>query len=389
MTDHLPQPDPENEPADQWSAIARFLAGESSAAEAAEMRQWFAENPGYAKIAESLDAMLPVASRDMVDTNSPFTGQLAPVSATEVENALLRVRARMETPAPILQLSKSDNSAQPRVLRNRTGAEGTIASTPKWSFGGWQMAGMAAAAAIALAVVGKQWMSSKAPVSTLAVTYESKVGVQDSITLPDSSQVVLAPGSKLIVAANYGQGQRNVELQGAGQFTVKHDARRPFSVRSGTALIKDLGTKFIVKQTAKAEVLVSVMEGSVSLTDASPNAQGQPVELKAGDRGRLPAKGNPVAELGAVTPEESAWLSGKLLYRDASLAEVQADLLRWYGVQLVVRDSLMASRSISADALAGEPVEKLLEKIAIMRGGVVVRSGDTAFINRSGDRPKH
>ncbi|MEP6765229.1 MAG: FecR domain-containing protein [Gemmatimonadaceae bacterium] len=391
MTDHLPQPDSDHEPADQWSAIARFLAGESSAAEAAEMRRWFADHPGHTEVVATLDAMLPIYSRELLATGASVTSQPTPVSAADVEIALSSVRARMETSVPVLELSKSESQtgASARVLRNRTGPQRTAVSTPQKKLGGWQVAGMAAAASIVTAMGVSQWKSSQAPAATLAVTYESKIGVQDSITLPDSSRVILAPGSKLIVAANYGQGKRDVELQGAGQFTVKHDASRPFSVRMGTALIQDLGTKFIVKQTSRAEVLVSVMEGSVSLTDASPDAKSQPVELKAGDRGRLSAKGNPVAELGAVTPEESAWLTGKLSYKDASLAEVQADLLRWYGVELVIRDSVMASKSITADALAGESVGKLLEKIAMMKGGVALRSGDTAFINRSGDRLKH
>ena len=386
MTDHLPQPDSENEPADQWSAIARFLAGESSAAEAAEMRQWFADHPGHARTTASLDAILTASPSDRVNSGTALSSQLAPVSAADVESALMRVRARM-TSAPVLELSKSDPALQPRVPRNRSGAQRTVVAATTRRFSAWQIVGVAAAAALVAAFAGKQWMWSNA--GSAAVSYASKVGVSDSITLPDSSRVILAPNSKLTVAANYGQGQRNVELQGTAQFTVTHDEKRPFSVRTGTALVKDLGTTFIVKQTARAEVLVSVMEGSVSLSDASPNAKGQPVQLRAGDRGRLPAQGVPVAELGAVTPEESAWLTGKLMYRDASLEEVQADLLRWYGVKLIIRDSAMAKPTITADQLPGDGVNLLLKKIAVIYDGVVEMSGDTAFINRSGDRLKH
>ena len=392
MTDYLPQPNAESEPADQWDAIARFLAGESSAAQAAQLRQWLIEYPDYADTVAALDAMLPAASHGMLDTSATFTDPVTLVSTVEVERALRSVHALIKTSAPTLQLSKSaaQIAIPPRTLHNRTAAQLAISATTSGKrFGGWQIAGIAAAAAV-LGVFGfNQWRSPRVPASTVAVTYESKVGVQDSILLPDSSRVVLAPGSRLIVAANYGQTARSVELQGDGQFTVKHDAKRPFSVHVGTALITDLGTIFLVKSSAESGVKVSVMEGSVSLGSASPDASGQPLELKAGDRGQLPVTGNPIAQLGAVTPDEGAWLTGKLKYVDASLSEVQADLRRWYGVELVVSDSVLARQTITADALASEPVEKLLDKIAIMKGATAVRHGDSAFIARSGDRTKH
>ena len=54
-----------------------------------------------------------------------------------------------------------------------------------------------------------------------------------------------------------------------------------------------------------------------------------PSTLQAGDRGRLRADGTVVSERGSVTPDEAAWVVGKLVYRDAPLDEVQADLRRW------------------------------------------------------------
>ena len=91
-----------------------------------------------------------------------------------------------------------------------------------------------------------------------------------------------------------------------------------------------------------------------------------------------------------MTPDESAWVVGKLVYVDASLAEVQADLRRWYGVELVVEDSSWRAQSITTQGLASEPAEKLVAKLAIMYGGgVTTKRGDTLFVDRSGDRPKH
>lgn len=404
MTDHLPEPDSPNEPADQWSAIARFLCGECSAAEAHELRQWLAAHPGHADTIALLDGMLPPVAINVFNLNRDVADS-ASMTPADIENALRSVRSRMQSErvkasAPTLQLSRSAASdaafaapAHPsvRVLHNRNGVARTITALPpaRHNSGRWRVAGLVAAAA-ALAAFGlNSWRSTRLPAATVAITYESKVGAQDSIMLPDSSRVVLAPGSRLVVAANYGQGQRNVELQGGGQFTVRHDASRPFALRIGSAVIKDLGTTFLVRSNARQDVVVSVMEGSVSLSDTTSEGGSQPVELKAGDRGLLQVNGSPVAQLGVVTSDEAAWVTGKLVYRDAPLAEVQADLRRWYGVELVIPDVALAHESITTDGWASQPVERLLERIALMKGAKAVRHGDTAFIERSGDRLKH
>ena len=387
MTDQRPHPDSEHTP-DRWDAIARLLAGESSPAEVADVRRWLANHPTDARTVAALDALLPSGA---IENRVAYSDRMTDLSSVNVEHALQRVHAQMETPAPVLELSRSTQAAsQARVLQHRTGTQSAIAPRQtRTSFGFWQVGGMVAAAAVIAAFGVNAWRSSQKPAATVAITYDTKVGAQGSVMLPDSSRVILAPGSHLVVAANYGQGQRNVELRGAGQFTVRHDAKRPFSVRIGSAVIRDLGTVFSVKSIDNAGVVVSVTEGSVLLSDSSSDAGNHTLQLKAGDRGRLMADGSVSAELGIVTPDETAWVTGKLNYRDTPLAEVQADLRRWYGVELVVGDAALEHLTVTSNGNASEPVEKIIERITTMQGTTSVRRGDTVFINRAGDRLKH
>lgn len=383
MTDHLDPSDSATPPnPDQWDAIARFLAGESSAGDAADIRQWLSEHPGDARIVAILDSLLPPSAQDVTLAQSAEAGALHFGRPIDVEGALRRVHAQMETTgsAPALTV----------VGESRIGgaANRTVAPTARRS---WKGVTWAAAAAVVAAVGFTQWKAGAGAASpTVAQTFDTQVGASDSVVLADGSRVILAPGSKLIVAANYGKGQRNVELRGAGKFTVRHDASRPFMVRSGAAIINDLGTVFTVKADAGAGVIVAVTEGSVSLRDSSATGSAKAIKLAAGDRGRLRTDGTLVSERGSVTPDESAWVVGKLVYRDASLAEVQADLRRWYGVELVVKDSALRVQSITTTGFASEPVETLVRNLTTMWGGAVVtRRGDTLFVDRPGDRPKH
>ena len=75
-----------------------------------------------------------------------------------------------------------------------------------------------------------------------------------------------------------------------------------------------------------------------------------------------------------------------LVFRDASLAEVSSDLRRWYGVELRVEDSILASRHLTM-TFAGDPLERVLRVIGLGLGADVERHGDTAVV-RASDRSR-
>ena len=72
MTDHLDPSDSDSSPnPDQWDAIARFLAGECSAGDAADIRQWLSEHPGDAHTVAAIDRLLPLNGQDVGLAKSP------------------------------------------------------------------------------------------------------------------------------------------------------------------------------------------------------------------------------------------------------------------------------------------------------------------------------
>jgi transmembrane sensor len=170
---------------------------------------------------------------------------------------------------------------------------------------------------------------------------------------------------------------------------VVHDEQRPFSVRAGSAVVEDLGTAFAVRRDAD-EVRVVVTDGSVLLQGPGDGRQGDSrtrqaerrpergVVLKAGDRGTVGRDGRSVAEPAAATPEDLAWTRGRLWFQNAPLARVRSDLRRWYGIELQV-DSSLAGRHLTA-SFAGEPVQQVLDVIALALGARIERRGDTAVV---------
>jgi transmembrane sensor len=346
-----------------WDTIARVLADESSAEEGAAMRQWLAEHPSDAELLTALDRSL---DRVAAPSDQPI----------DVEAALSRVIARRDAP-------------DVRPLPTRVGRTPALGRRSRWgrraAEGAAWAAARRAAAIVAVAAVGAFaiWLARRpdARPSGAARTYATSVGQRDSVRLPDGSRVLLAPGSELLVASDFGNPRREVELRGEGYFDVRHDDAHAFTVRAGSAVIRDIGTVFTVRVREAGRVRVVVSEGAVLLDATSDRAigNGRGVVLHQGDVGELAPSG-PVAQRGTATDDDVAWTRGRLVFRDALVTDVAVELRRWYGVELVVADPTLAGRHITSTLLVSESRQHVVQTIAATLGGTVTWKGDSAIV---------
>ncbi|MBI2403646.1 MAG: FecR domain-containing protein [Gemmatimonadetes bacterium] len=341
MTNEPPHIDP-HFGAEFWEVLARYLSDESPPEEAAAVRRWLAQDDRRGELVAALERSIRRVA-------------LEPPTDLDVEGALRRVRSRLHQP-PVLALG-------PRERR--------------WTR--WSTLGLRAAAVVALAVGGALvWRASQRgghPAASAVRDYATSVGEMDSIRLPDGSRVVLGPQSRLALAGGYGASAREVALSGEAWFDVGHDAARRFRVRAGPAVIEDLGTTFTIR-TDGEEVRVVVAAGSVLLQDTSRAARR--AALRAGDRGAVDRDGRVTVERGAATADDLGWLQRRLVFDNASMERVRADLRRWYGLELRM-DSAWARRHLTA-SFAGEPAEQVLRAIGLALGARIERRGDTAFV---------
>jgi transmembrane sensor len=344
-----PSPPNQNSSANvpDWDAIARFLAGESSAEEARSVQAWLEANPVEQDLVTRLDAALT--------TDAP--------ADIDVEAALAHVHARMQ-----------DRTAAPQ--RPRLTVTTNRAPT-RWRT--ITVGGLLAAAAVAGVVFSlRQSAPIASPVESAAHTYTTRVGQRDSVKLADGTRVLLGPDSRLSVPADYGSNGRSVELRGDGYFDVQHDPGKPFTVHVGTAVIEDIGTTFTVESDAGDTMSVAVVEGSIRLRGSASSPDGGAV-LAAGDRGSIDARGNVKLERQSVRDDDIAWTTGRLVFRDASLARVAGEIHRWYGVTLHIEDHSLLQRHVTA-SFAGEPIDQVLKILGLTLGARVDLQGDSALV---------
>ncbi|HXT15281.1 MAG TPA: FecR domain-containing protein [Gemmatimonadaceae bacterium] len=326
--------------APDWDAVARFLAGESSPAEAAAVRAWLDANPRDRDLLARLDEVaVPLVTANDVD----------------VEAALARVHERMRT-TPTLT-----------VARGR----GWSSNRNRFLF----VAAAAAAAAVIAGVIIRPGMHTNAGV---ARTYATTTGQRDSVLLADGSRVTLGPRSTLVVPADFAS-HRSVQLTGDAFFDVHHDAANRFSVRVNGAVIEDVGTTFSIESDAVDATSVSVVSGSVRLRGGN-TAEAAGVVLAAGDRGDIDASGRTRVARQVVGADDVAWTSGKLVFRDAPLSQVAAELQRWYGVTLQADDSMMTRRHVTT-TFNGESIDQALRILELTLDARIIRQGDSATIH--------
>ncbi|MCJ1961395.1 FecR family protein [Novosphingobium mangrovi (ex Hu et al. 2023)] len=194
--------------------------------------------------------------------------------------------------------------------------------------------------------------------------YETRLAETRLITLPDGSQVTLAPASTLEV--RFADAQRRVALtRGEAFFEVVHDASRPFTVEAGPSRVRVLGTKFDVNFTNQS-VRVAVLQGKVEV--AHPGGDGAPLRatrLRAGERTEVQfttaapglAAPGPSGEMptGASrpappspAPSPGAWREGRLVYDNVRLADLVSDVNRYYAPGVTMRDPAIGDLRVTA-----------------------------------------
>jgi transmembrane sensor len=214
---------------------------------------------------------------------------------------------------------------------------------------------LATAAVAVLAFIGSFMLE-------LLEGHETGVGQTRVLTLSDGSTVVLGARSRVVV--KFTDRERLVRLTaGEALFEVRRNAARPFVVDAGDTVIRDVGTRFDVNR-AGASVRVAVLEGEVEVRERGAPAAHlvKAVQfLRAGDsleaiRGqaedRLQQPGSFI-----VRPVEpvavTAWRDGRLVYENARLVDVIADVNRYYGPGVTL-DSPSADLRVTASFRTNE-----------------------------------
>lgn len=196
----------------------------------------------------------------------------------------------------------------------------------------------AAAAAAWLFLVGPP----QRPASHRTV-FETATGERRTVRLADGTRVGLNARSRIEV--DLSGSVRSVSLTPGSEaaFDVQHDAARPFVVAVGDSLVRVVGTEFVIDRQG-GELSVSVRRGVVQVEPTGRPSHRAPARLVRGQQ-LVHLEGSEISRVRSVAPDDAfGWTAGRLVYRDALLGTVAADLNRYLSVPIKVDASAASLR---------------------------------------------
>ncbi|MBU3077599.1 FecR family protein [Sphingomonas quercus] len=205
----------------------------------------------------------------------------------------------------------------------------------------WLYGSMAAAIALALGVPAFWPQQTQAD-----AVYTTAPGETKHIAMAQGINVDLAPASQLVLRDS---DPTQLELtRGDAYFEVAHDPRRTLSITAGRYAVSDIGTRFGLNLSGDA-VMLAVAEGHVSIAPAG----GAATRVSAGQQ-LIARNGSDAARLGPVQAGDvGSWRGGRLVYSNAPLSIVAADIARYSGKAITV-DPAIGDRPFSGVLAIGD-----------------------------------
>lgn len=272
--------------------LAKYLLGETSAAEVKQVEQWLQQSPENQREFNSLKQLFQA---------SAFKAAPADVDA---DKAWKNVKAKMDGGAErgrIITMERKNNFK-------------TYFSV--------------AAAIVALAVAAVVIRVYQHRVPAVQYARFTAASQKQTDTLPDGSVVTLNKNTTLTYPVAFANNERKVTLHGEAFFDVVKDSTRPFIIEAGGAEIKVLGTSFNVRAyDTLATVEVVVETGIVQLRSAAKN---ESVMLEPGSKGVYTKTNAALSKSSNDDLNYAFWRSNKLTFRNTPLKEVVDALNNYY-----------------------------------------------------------
>jgi len=189
-------------------------------------------------------------------------------------------------------------------------------------------------------------------------TYQGETGTRKTITLPDSSTVILNANSRLLVPDDYGKEQRRILLDGDAWFTV-NPSPAVFTVVADKLTAEVLGTSFRMRCfTSQQGATVHLLSGKLKVSKSyHSETDNQPEILERGNM-ILANKEIDLMEKETYDPRDAErWLADSLQLTNAQGLLMWRTLEDWYGVEI----------SVTGDASKTTPLTQLFVKASLQQ----------------------
>ena len=183
----------------------------------------------------------------------------------------------------------------------------------------------------------------------------SPLGQVYQVDLPDGSRMWLNSGTKVRMAEAFSGEARRVSVSGQAYFEVARNENVPFTVTFDQGEVTVLGTQFDVMTYPGNPTEVTLLAGSVRITDKH-NTQAM---LKPGEQAKYSEQDGKFTVSEADTTMAIAWRKGVIAFKNSTVEEVMKQISRWYGLS-VEYEGTHPSKRISGTVPASLSITEVL-----------------------------
>lgn len=215
--------------------------------------------------------------------------------------------------------------------------------------------------------------------------YVTAVGQQETIALPDGSELVLNTDTEMTVI--FDAHRRLASLQhGEAFFSVKPESgERPFDVVTPAGAVRVLGTRFSVRRLRSSDdASVTVVEGRVALNPSIKNEKMLPAfdsksVLQNNQLSSMRAVQQGLAPVSIDAANALAWREQRLVFNAQPLVDVVAELNRYSSEPITLSQAELASIEVTA-VLPLNNIEQTLQALAETIGLSVDKQGSARVL---------
>ncbi len=287
------------------------------------------------------------------------------IDSDEVDSACLQMLGRMSAYHDRQQAMESYKELRKRLgLKHRSPWVGRI------------VRGAVAASVLALAGAASYHIgSNNAPAAQLPDLAQIASPLHGSLTahLPDSSTIVLRPGSRIVYDRNSFRSHRDLMLFGDAYFEVAEDKSNAFTIRCQGAAIEVLGTRFDVhSHDDDDEFEVALYDGSVKLSSAF-NSHSDTLMLRPGEIAKVDKITGALSTM-KIDGLDSSTDESSLIFIDRPLHDIVNVLRRRTGTNIVLVNPHLSDVTFFAIFNGDESADRILATLALSEPMTITRT---------------
>ena len=207
-------------------------------------------------------------------------------------------------------------------------------------------------------------------------------GETRTLTLPDGSQISLAPESRILYPSAFNKDLREIYLQGEAYADIVHMETRPFEIHSDDVTVRVLGTEFnFSSYSSDSECELALVDGSVEMRIAGKTAD-HSVRMKTGEMIRYDRNTGMIDKQSFSADTYLAnYKRGGLQFSNRKLSDIVRCLERKFGTQIIIEDASIAEERFFASFINGEDLPSILESFNTQDHMRIVRKGNNYYLS--------